>query len=252
MKFICKIFGHKVPSANRPGWYSPGEQYAKLSAGVVDGANRQHATVHAICERCGEEYLVCRVHLSSKLLNSTVAAIANVDTPQDGKKMTFDDDKTSMPESDVSLQELERDLAHYKQRALYAEKKLKMLHAQEKEYQRQEQEYRDRLKQANAHAYQLHEDKAATDTRLGIIQEAIAIEDNEVTILNSGLLKTALEGDVSQALRSVRQSALVKVIKKIQPHRTDMVPSRREMAKQIISEIKDMGSELDSLRNDKA
>lgn len=156
MKFVCKIFGHKVPSANRPGWYSPGEEYASLSISLIDGANRQHANINATCERCGEEYLVCRVHLPSKLV-SDVTERCQVDLHQEDKKMIFDDDATNMSVSDVTPSELERDLAHYRQRALYAEKKLKMLHAQEKEHQRKEQEYKSRLKQANAHAYQLQE-----------------------------------------------------------------------------------------------
>lgn len=84
------------------------------------------------------------------------------------------------------------------------------------------------------------------DTRLGLIREAVSMQGPNVTIEDPILLKEAFKGDVTHSLRSVRHSTLIKVIKNIQHHRLDMVPSRSEMAQQIILEIKNMSEDLEN------
>lgn len=72
MKILCRMFGHKPPVYAPRGWWSPGEQYAHFkyhenSLGVVsiaraDGTGRLHANVYSECPRCGEEFMLCRIH----------------------------------------------------------------------------------------------------------------------------------------------------------------------------------------------
>lgn len=62
-RLICKIFGHQPPVYARKGWYSPGEQYAQLTSRQVDGIGRVHCTVASECPRCGDKFVLCRVHL---------------------------------------------------------------------------------------------------------------------------------------------------------------------------------------------
>lgn len=63
MGLLCSIFGHKPPVYRQKGWWSPGEEYATVILRGVDGIGRQHAEVRGECARCGEQFLICRVHL---------------------------------------------------------------------------------------------------------------------------------------------------------------------------------------------
>jgi len=64
MKILCKIFGHLPPVYAKKGWYSPGEEYAKVDSNIVtDGIGCRHAIVKSECPRCGEEFKLCRIHL---------------------------------------------------------------------------------------------------------------------------------------------------------------------------------------------
>ena len=64
MKILCGLFGHKAPVYAEKGWWSPGQEYARVDSDLqVDGTGRVHAKVNAKCPRCGEEYKICRIHL---------------------------------------------------------------------------------------------------------------------------------------------------------------------------------------------
>jgi hypothetical protein len=63
MNLLCRIFGHKPPVYAKTGWWSPGEQYAKVSLDGVDGTGTQHAFVHGVCARCEKKFMVARIHL---------------------------------------------------------------------------------------------------------------------------------------------------------------------------------------------
>lgn len=66
MNILCKIFGHKPPVYAKRGWYSPGEQYAKLDENIItDGVRRKHAKVFSSCPRCNQTFMLCRIHLPS-------------------------------------------------------------------------------------------------------------------------------------------------------------------------------------------
>lgn len=60
-KLICSIFGHQPPIYATKGWYSPGEEYAKIKSVVVDAINTKHAVVYSECPRCGKEFKLCRL-----------------------------------------------------------------------------------------------------------------------------------------------------------------------------------------------
>ena len=63
-KILCNFFGHKPPVYAKKGWYSPGEEYAKVDGNIVtDGIDRKHTTVSSICPRCNETFKHCRIHL---------------------------------------------------------------------------------------------------------------------------------------------------------------------------------------------
>lgn len=66
MKILCHIVGHQPPVYAEKGWYSPGEEYGKLTNIVTDGIGRRHARVEAECARCGENFTVARVHLPTE------------------------------------------------------------------------------------------------------------------------------------------------------------------------------------------
>jgi len=53
----CKIFGHTPPM------YGSTVSYGKVVRHGVDGIGREHAVVYAQCDRCGEDYLIIRIHL---------------------------------------------------------------------------------------------------------------------------------------------------------------------------------------------
>lgn len=67
---FCMVLGHKPPVYAKKGWYSPGEEYGKLTRFVTDGTGRVHAEVHGECARCGETFKVARVHLPSEKSNA--------------------------------------------------------------------------------------------------------------------------------------------------------------------------------------
>lgn len=48
MKILCAIFGHQPPVYAKSGWFSPGQEYAKLEVDVEDGIGRIHAEVHKL------------------------------------------------------------------------------------------------------------------------------------------------------------------------------------------------------------
>jgi len=64
MNILCKIFGHKPPIYAKKGWYSPGEEYAKVDKNIIkDGVGTQHAKIYSECPRCEEVFMLCRIHL---------------------------------------------------------------------------------------------------------------------------------------------------------------------------------------------
>ena len=58
MKLMCFFFGHKMPKG-----YAGGKPYLNLSVGVIDGIGRIHGTIMAKCDRCGDCFDVCHVHI---------------------------------------------------------------------------------------------------------------------------------------------------------------------------------------------
>lgn len=64
MNLLCKIFGHKPPIYASKGWWSPGEEYAKVNPNIaIDRTGRKHAKVYAECPRCHSNFRLCRIHL---------------------------------------------------------------------------------------------------------------------------------------------------------------------------------------------
>lgn len=63
MNILCKLFGHKPPVYAEKGWWSPGEEYASIELGAVDGINRQHASVIGKCARCGRNFTIAMIHI---------------------------------------------------------------------------------------------------------------------------------------------------------------------------------------------
>lgn len=57
MNPICRVVGHKPPR------YGNDAAYGRLILGGVDGIGRCHAHVEAECDRCGERFVVIRVHM---------------------------------------------------------------------------------------------------------------------------------------------------------------------------------------------
>lgn len=60
---ICSIFGHQSPVYAEKGWFSPGQEYMRVTLAERDGTGRQHAIVHAECARCKEIFKVGRIHI---------------------------------------------------------------------------------------------------------------------------------------------------------------------------------------------
>jgi len=61
---LCSIFGHKPPVYAKKGWFSPGQEYAKVHKNItIDGIGRQHADVYSECPRCKESFKLCKIHL---------------------------------------------------------------------------------------------------------------------------------------------------------------------------------------------
>lgn len=65
MKLLCLMFGHQPPVYAKKGWYSPGQEYAKVKVETTDGIRRTHAKVVGECARCKEKFTICRIHLPS-------------------------------------------------------------------------------------------------------------------------------------------------------------------------------------------
>lgn len=64
MKLLCKWFGHQPPVYAKRGWYHPGQEYAdKVTKPYPDGIGRLHSLVYSQCPRCGERFLLCRIHV---------------------------------------------------------------------------------------------------------------------------------------------------------------------------------------------
>jgi hypothetical protein len=60
MSILCKLFGHKTPTAG----YS---QYGRFtSSKAIDGIGREHAEVQYECLRCEEYISICMVHLPKR------------------------------------------------------------------------------------------------------------------------------------------------------------------------------------------
>ena len=53
----CKILGHTPPM------YAGTPSYGRMYRRGADGIGREHGVVYANCDRCGEEYLVIRIHI---------------------------------------------------------------------------------------------------------------------------------------------------------------------------------------------
>lgn len=66
MKFLCAVFGHKPPVYKEKGWWSPGEEYGRLTEPHSDNVGRVHCCVIGECARCGEKFRVARVHLTTQ------------------------------------------------------------------------------------------------------------------------------------------------------------------------------------------
>lgn len=63
MNILCKLFGHKPPVYAKKGWYSPGQEYAKVEPCGIDGIGREHAYITAECARCYINFKLCRIHI---------------------------------------------------------------------------------------------------------------------------------------------------------------------------------------------
>ena len=76
MSRICKWLGHRKPTERQSGWFSPGEEYAtRVEEAGVDGIQRIHARVYDKCDRCGKEYLLCRIHIPGTIMKSSYGII---------------------------------------------------------------------------------------------------------------------------------------------------------------------------------
>lgn len=62
-ELVCKVVGHKPPTYAKKGWYSPGEEYAEVILGPIDGTGLRHATVYGTCARCESCFRLARIHL---------------------------------------------------------------------------------------------------------------------------------------------------------------------------------------------
>jgi hypothetical protein len=54
---LCWLFGHKSGQRNR---------YGRLVDYATDGIGRVHLFVYVACQRCGDEFQCCMVHLPQK------------------------------------------------------------------------------------------------------------------------------------------------------------------------------------------
>jgi hypothetical protein len=59
MQLLCRIFGHDLSKG-----YMGGPAYLRIAPySEIDGLNTEHLTLTNICERCGEEVIVGKLHL---------------------------------------------------------------------------------------------------------------------------------------------------------------------------------------------
>lgn len=61
-RWLCYVVGHDL---GHEGWWSPGEEYGRVSGYDVDGTGRSHAQVDRQCVRCQRWITVARVHPST-------------------------------------------------------------------------------------------------------------------------------------------------------------------------------------------
>lgn len=66
MNLLCRWFGHQPPVYAAKGWYSPGEEYARVLPGGEDGMGIRHDRVESECPRCGEKFILCRIHTNPR------------------------------------------------------------------------------------------------------------------------------------------------------------------------------------------
>ena len=60
MSIKCRLFGHKLS----PG-YAGHPPYLRPMSYALDGLNTLHWSLYGACERCGEEYVLARLHSDS-------------------------------------------------------------------------------------------------------------------------------------------------------------------------------------------
>lgn len=58
MSILCAIFGHKSHEHTFSG-----AEYMHIKVGPIDGIGRVHATLYAICPRCGQRHRAGAIHL---------------------------------------------------------------------------------------------------------------------------------------------------------------------------------------------
>lgn len=74
MGLLCVIFGHKPPVYKEKGWWSPGEEYGRLTLPHSDNIGRVHCCVIGECARCGAKFRVARVHLTGEAVKIQLEA----------------------------------------------------------------------------------------------------------------------------------------------------------------------------------
>lgn len=58
MNFICRASGHKP---HRDRWGGPA--YGVIRVTTTDGMGTTHSDILIECDRCGEKFVVCKVHM---------------------------------------------------------------------------------------------------------------------------------------------------------------------------------------------
>ncbi len=65
----CRIFGHKtIP----PGWWGD-IPYVDIKQGATDHIGRIHGRLYHECHRCGQRYMVGRIHLNHPVILASLA-----------------------------------------------------------------------------------------------------------------------------------------------------------------------------------
>jgi hypothetical protein len=54
---LCRLFGHGVPDG-----YGTDAPYGSLIGGARDGIGREHWSVRVNCPRCGDRYVLAKLH----------------------------------------------------------------------------------------------------------------------------------------------------------------------------------------------